>query len=415
MARGRHQRGWLRTEKRSNGETWMLHFRAVRESDGHRVEHKILVGFVRDLPSKASAWKEVDRLHLGSQINEPGFRGRITFADLAHHYERHELGEQDDAVDPKAHTTIAGYKRVLRNRLIPRWGQRIALGIQPLEIEQWLKGLKREESLQNPTLDRMRRVMNLVYKHGQRYGLIPRSEESNPLRFVRCKTTSDYEALIITPQQAFALLLNMPDPERTLTLLASGTGLRISECLGLQWADVDFAESQIHVRRTWVLGKVGNPKSKASKAPVPLHPLLAEFIERWKRETAYSQPTDWVFPSTKLKGKQPRVSNMLVKCYVRLAAAKAGILSSHLGEEGTIVEDDPRRFGFHNLRHSLASFLVRSKTDPKTVQALLRHSDVRTTLQLYAHSVTEDRLAAQETALQAILKNGNLLPAPANC
>jgi len=37
-------------------------------------------------------------------------------------------------------------------------------------------------------------------------------------------------------------------------------------------------------------------------------------------------------------------------------------------------------------RHSLASFLVRSKTDPKMVQALLRHSDVKTTLQLYAHS-----------------------------
>jgi integrase len=415
MARGRHQRGWLRTEKRSDGETWMLHFRATRESDGKRIERKIPVGLMRDLSSKAAAWKEVDRLHLASQINEPDFRGRITFADLAQHYEKHELGEQDDATDPKAHTTIAGYKRVLRNRLIPRWGQRIALGIQPLEIEQWLKGLKREESLQNPTLDRMRRVMNLVYKHGQRYGLIPRNEESNPLRFVRCKTTSDYEALIISPQQAFALLLNMPEPERTLTLLASGTGLRISECLGLQWADVDFAESQIHVRRTWVLGKVGSPKSKASKAPVPLHPLLAEFMERWKQETPYSQPTDWVFPSMKLKGKQPRVSNMLVKCYVRLAAAKAGILSSHFSHAGEIVEDDPRRFGFHNLRHSLASFLVRSKTDPKTVQALLRHSDVRTTLQLYAHSVTEDRMAAQETALQAILGNGNLLPAPANC
>lgn len=289
------------------------------------------------------------------------------------------------------------------------------MSIQPLEIEQWLKGLKREESLENPTLDRTRRVMNLVYKHGQRYGLIPRSEESNPLRFVRCKTTSDYEALIITPQQAFALLLNMPHPERTLTLLASGTGLRISECLGLQWADVDFDDSQIHVRRTWTLGKVGNPKSKASKAPVPLHPLLAEFMQTWKQHTPYSQPADWVFPSMKLKGKQPRVSNMLVKCYVRLAAAKAGILSSPLDAKGKIVEDDPRRFGFHNLRHSLASFLVRSKTDPKTVQALLRHSDVRTTLQLYAHSVTEDRLAAQELALQAILGSGTALAAPANC
>ena len=72
-------------------------------------------------------------------------------------------------------------------------------------------------------------------------------------------------------------------------------------------------------------------------------------------------------------------------------------------DEGRLVDDDPRRFGLHNLRHSLASFLVRSKTDPKTVQALLRHSDVKTTLQLYAHSVSADRMTAQGEVLQAIL------------
>jgi len=72
-----------------------------------------------------------------------------------------------------------------------------------------------------------------------------------------------------------------------------------------------------------------------------------------------------------------------------------------------LTEDDLVRFGFHNLRHSLASFLVRSKTDPKTVQALLRHSDVKTTLQLYAHSVSEDRLAAQGQVLGAILQSGS--------
>jgi integrase len=247
--------------------------------------------------------------------------------------------------------------------------------------------------------------MALVYKHGQRYGLIPRSEESNPMRFVRCKTTSEYEAMILSPEQAFAVMLNLPEPERTLTLLAAGTGLRISECLGLQWQDVSFAEAVIYVRRTWTCGEVGLPKSKASKAPVPLHPLLAEFMLRWRRQTAYAQPGNWVFPSHKLKGRQPRVANMLVEDHLRLAAAKAGILSSH-HEEGELVEDDPRRFGFHNLRHSLASFLVRRKTDPKTVQALLRHSDVKTTLQLYAHSVSEDRMTAQGTMLQAILGAG---------
>jgi len=51
--------------------------------------------------------------------------------------------------------------------------------------------------------------------------------------------------------------------------------------------------------------------------------------------------------------------------------------------------------------------IPRSKTDPKTVQALLRHSDVKTTLQLYAHSVSEDRLAAQGQVLDAILQSGS--------
>ncbi len=87
---------------------------------------------------------------------------------------------------------------------------------------------------------------------------------------------------------------------------------------------------------------------------------------------------------------------MLVEDHLRPAAVKASVL-----KEGEKV-----RFGFHNLRHSLASFLVRSKTDPKTVQALLRHSDVKTTPQLYAHSVSEDRLAAQGEMLEAILQTG---------
>jgi integrase len=236
--------------------------------------------------------------------------------------------------------------------------------------------------------------MSIVYKHSQRHGLIPRSEEANPLRFVRCKTTSDYEAIILTPEQAFAVLLSLPEPERTLTLLAAGTGLRISECLGLQWLDVDFANQLIHVRRTWVYGHVGAPKTQASRAPVPMHSLLAESITRWHRETPYSQPNHWVFPSFRLKGRKPRCANMLVSDYLRPAAIKAGVLA----------KGDPHRFGFHNLRHSLASFLVRTKTDPKTVQTLLRHSNVKTTLQLYAHSVSEDRMAAQGMALAAFLQ-----------
>jgi integrase len=390
----RFQRGSLRIEHRKNGDTWVLRYFATRELDGQRVERTLAVGLLRDLPSRSAAWSELEHQNINYQINQPGFRGRVTFADLAQHYLQNELSQQADTVDPKAHTTIYIYRHIVNDYLVPRWGKRTALGIEPLEIEKWLQALRREKGLANPTLDKTRRVMSIVYKHSQRHGLIPRSEESNPLRFVRCKTTSDYEAIILTPEQAFTVLLNLEEPERTLTLLAAGTGLRISECLGLQWQDVDFAGQVIQVRRTWVHGQLGDPKTRASKAPVPMHYLLADSMRRWQKDSPYSQPDNWVFPSFRLKGQKPRCANMLVEDYLRPAAVKAGVLA----------KDDSHRFGFHNLRHSLASYLVRSKTDPKTVQNLLRHSNVKTTLQLYAHSVSDDRLAAQGQMLAAILQ-----------
>ena len=166
----RHQRGWLKKEMRAQGETWVLFFRNTRKSDGKRVENKISIGLVRHLPDSSSAWAEVERLHV--PINRVDVRRGLTLGDLAQHYAEHELFEASESIRPKAHTT------------------------------------KKEGHLANPTLDKTRRVMSLVYKHGQRYGLIPRNQESNPMRFVRCKTTSGHEAMILTPEQAYAISVN---------------------------------------------------------------------------------------------------------------------------------------------------------------------------------------------------------------
>jgi|SRR5580658_7099288 integrase len=138
---------------------------------------------------------------------------------------------------------------------------------------------------------------------------------------------------------------------------------------------------------------------KAKLRTLPYRFILCsqDLCRHGRNTTSFSQPGDWVFASFKCKGKQPRVANMLVESHLRPAAVKAGVL----------VKDAKVRFGFHNLRHSLASFLVRTKTDPKTVQALLQHSDVKTTLQLYAHSISEDRMAAQGQMLEAILRSSS--------
>jgi integrase len=215
----------------------------------------------------------------------------------------------------------------------------------------------------------------------------------------RASSRSAYKATLITPAQAFAILLDLQEPERTLALLSAATGLRISESLGLQWSDVDFVAQKIAVKRTWLQGRVGEPKTSASAAPVPMHPLPGEAMLRWRVETPYAGESDWVFASFKLRGKQPREGNMIGADYLRPAAVRAGVLA----------EGDKRRFGWHNFRHSLASFLVASGTDTKTVQELLRHSKVQTTLDLYSQSMPAERMVAQGSMLTAIF--GNSMPA----
>lgn len=124
---------------------------------------------------------------------------------------------------------------------------------------------------------------------------------------------------------------------------------------------------------------------------IPLTDLLAITLRDWQKETVYGRPSDWVFASTRCKGKKPRSASVLAFDHLRPAALAAG------------VKIKPgQRFGFHNFRHGLASWLVNKGTDVKTVQSLLRHSNVKTTLGLYTHRVNESMLVAQESVMRAM-------------
>ncbi len=69
------------------------------------------------------------------------------------------------------------------------------------------------------------------------------------MNWVSQRTTSDYTAVPMTPKQAFEILLNVPEPRRTLTLSDAATVLRVSELLALMWTDLDFADRVMYVRR----------------------------------------------------------------------------------------------------------------------------------------------------------------------
>jgi hypothetical protein len=271
--------------------------------------------------------------------------------------------------------------------------------VESRDVEAWFRELrkgnpqKKEKPLADPTIDKIRRIMSLVYKHGQRHNYVPRQQEGNPMNWVSQRTTSDYRALIMTPKQAFEVLLNIPEPRRTLTLSDAATGLA-----GVGIARIDVDGSRLRrvgdVRSASLcMGKVQGSEVEGFEGTCSHASAIVGVHARLARKDALSQRQRLRVSERGLGGKKPLSASIMVQKYLRPAAVKAGVIAS----------DWKGRFGFHNFRHSLATAMVKLRVDPKTVQGILRHEDFGTTMDLYAQSDMESMRDAQGKFLEQLM------------
>ena len=381
-----YQRGSLKKLPRKGGETWVLRYR-VTKADEKRVEHIMPVGLVRDFPKEKDAWREVNRLGLLVRINDDSVDVRIRFDALAEHYLKNDFGA--DAVRPKTERTSLNTHQIVRGYLIPRWGNEIADDIKPLDIQRWLKSLHADKGLAWTTISKFRGTMLRIYKVGILHEHIAR----NPVLAVETRSTTNYKAILVNPQQTLAIIQSLPNIlHRILVLTCAATALRSSELLALRWADVLWEQAKIAISKRWSRGKDGPTKSRKSEGHVPLHPILASHLKEWHARTPYAKETDFVFPSLKAEGRVPMSPAIFVADHLRPAAKAAGVQI-----------ENGQRFGLHNLRHSLSNWLVnKAKVEPKTVQSILRHSRIQTTLDIYTQGDGDETRAAQGAFLKEL-------------
>jgi len=198
-----------------------------------------------------------------------------------------------------------------------------------------------------------------------------------------------------------------PKTEKAYTALLYGAGLRVSECLRLRVKDIDFSFHQIAIRD----GKGG--KDRVTMLPALVEDSLREHLEQVRQvhrrdladgvgsvylphALARKYPnagTEWVwqyvFPSTSLAadretGEMRRfhTSPRTIQRAVKFAARKAGIA---------------KRATCHTLRHSFATHLLIGGYDIRTVQELLGHRSVRTTM-IYTHVLNRGGQGVQSPA-----------------
>lgn len=380
MQAQRYQRGSLSLLKRkSQPDAWV--FRYYAEEGDRRAYKKKIVGTVVEFPKRKDAEKAVSQLRV--DVNDGAAFAPMNLEQLVAHYQRVEL-------PLKAHSTAEGYKNYLTLHVVPKWGKHSLSAIKSVEVEGWLRNLKKVngQPASPGTKTKIRNLLSALFAHAIRYEWAAR----NPITAVRTSAKRLRTPDILTAEEFQALLLRLSLRERVMVLIVAITGLRRGELIALRWQDIDFKLFQANVTHSVWHNVEGDTKTEASRKPVPLPQLVIEELKHWRSVTLYRADSDYLFPSVAKNGAQPLQPEMILRRHIRPALKQIGVT---------------KRIGFHSFRHGLAVMLRQKGVDLKTAQELLRHANSRITLEVYQQAVDEEKRVAQGLAVRGLLEGAS--------
>ena len=274
---------------------------------------------------------------------------------------------------PSRQSTVRVYRSFLNNHVLPKWADTRIQNVQPRPVELWL----RELPLSPKSKTHVRSLLHGLVEFAMWSGILDISR--NPVSLVRNigATRKVRKARSLTAEQFHALLKELQEPFATMSLLSVCLGLRISEALALQWADVDWLDSRLSVRRGIVNQIVGDVKTQGSAKTFHLAGELLERLKSWKQSSQFSEAENWIFASPFKLGRLP-YSYTGTRQELERASKAAGI--GHISS--------------HAFRHTYRSWLDAVKTPIAVQQKMMRHTDIRTTMNIYGDVVTDEMSTA---------------------
>jgi integrase/recombinase XerD len=269
--------------------------------------------------------------------------------------------------------TIAAYKAALRQfeawvqiKLESRSPDRIAA----CDVLSYLEYLRSERKNGDSSINRTATILKNFYRAMVAMGHL--EHRANPMaQFPRMRPPACKLPVVLSGEEVQRLLEAPPSDtamglrDRAILAILYGTGIRASECAGLNEEDVDLDDRTIRVR-----GKGGHERT------VPLNASVVEVLVSYRAQRGEVQPRDRFFQSRRGRGMSRGAIYERVKKYARLARI-------------------PKEISPHKLRHTFATHLVKRGVDLVTIRDLLGHRLITST-QVYLHVTAQDLRAAAD-------------------
>ena len=293
--------------------------------------------------------------------------------------------------------TVKQYRDVWENHLKLRMGKLILRGFRTVHGEQMLAQIAAQAGLGCSSLRHRKAFLSGVFKQAKRLGIL---DGINPIMDVSIPRVPEPEGdtYAYGLSQIKSMLTPLGEPARTVVLCAALTRLRKSELGGLTWGNFDGKELSV-TRSVWN-STVSEPKTRRSRSPIPVVRLLADALEAYKlRAGILAQPDLPIFQAG--NGKPLNLDN-LARRVIAPALSRCAVCHQPETEhkaEGHLFERDmslPKWHGWHAFRRGLANNLHALGVDDKTIQAILRHSNVSLTMNVYVKSVSESHVSAMD-------------------
>jgi integrase len=272
-------------------------------------------------------------------------------------------------------------------QIVAEFGGMPLSAVRPSQVKAWVARLRAdnmEASYVYALHSRLSQIMSDAVHDGV-LGRNPCSRRTSP-------PMGRPKLYVATTEQVWAIHDAVPDHLRVAVLLGAFAGLRVAEASGLAVSDVDFIRGVVHPKQQWPDKPL---KTDGSDQPIPIPQDLALLLSA----SVQKYPSDMVVtngPGTN------RCGPWIIDRAIRAIRDQ--------------IDGLPEQFTFHDLRHYLASLLIASGADIKTVQARMRHATARTTLDTYGHlwpdadestrsaigSVIAERFASLESIADAL-------------